>query len=173
MRVSRRGSVVGWLLLPRRASRAAPGAAAPRPPRARARCGAPRRWSPRSVSACCVAAGAPPCCAPPARVAQLPPCVPAPGVVSPCRVGAAPRLGPCRGAGPPPRVGAALLSVVGWRRPLHRRGGAGRAGGAPFLGASRPPGGVDVGASNLDKGPLQSVNVCCIISLLHRTERWC
>lgn len=79
----------------------------------------------------------------------------------PCRGRSAPGSVPGRGS--PPRVGAALLSVVGWRRPLHRRGGAGRAGGAPFLGASRPPGGVDVGASNLDKGPLQSVNIWCII----------
>lgn len=47
----------GWLVLPRPASRAAPVAAASRPPRARAHCGAPRRWSPRSVSAPLVAAG--------------------------------------------------------------------------------------------------------------------
>lgn len=53
--------------------------------------------------------------------------------------------------------------------PGGRRARRGRA----LLGRVAPPGGVDVGASNLDKGPLQSVNVCCIISLLHRTERWC
>lgn len=47
----------------------------------------------------------------------------------PCRGRSAPGSVPGRGS--PPRVGSALLSVVGWRRPLHRRGGAGRAGGAP------------------------------------------
>lgn len=88
---------------------------------------------------------APPRCSPPARFAQLPPCGPSPGYAV-CSVQEAAEPGSVPGRGAPPRVGAAQLSVAGWRRLLHCRGGAGPARRA-LLVASRPPGRAEQTAS--------------------------